>query len=255
MLTISRQTTGDTVTSPPGTADPAREAPAEADGVDTADDSAPGSPTAAAEARAEAAGRDGQEIAPPVRRRRTGRQRRAGHRLTLMDRLDNFVSRLSTRNNFWHRVCSLIWLPYAFRSGIRMKRIDAETFTAVLPFRRFNKNWYNAMAGAALLGNSEIAGGMWVFGQAGGRYTVVCKRLEYNFLRPCFGPAMYRITPREDMAALVTSGDEFNVTVDMEITQAITKPSAKERRVGRAAATFHVTPKAHQKRKGRSRRG
>ena len=254
------------MSSPPGTAESALARAAEADRADSAEGaSAPATPStssagagpadAPAQAPGGATGRDGQEIAPPVRPPRKRRRRRAGAGLTLMDRLDNFVSRLSTRNNFWHRVCSLIWLPYAFRSGIRMKRVDRETFTAVLPFRRFNKNWYNAMAGAALLGNSEIAGGMWVFGQAGGRYTVVCKRLEYNFLRPCFGPAMYRITPREDLAALVASGDEFNVTVDMEITQAITKPGASERRVGRAAATFHVTPKLHQKRKGRSIRG
>ncbi|MCA9288194.1 MAG: hypothetical protein KDA05_06405, partial [Phycisphaerales bacterium] len=63
---------------------------------------------------------------------------------SLLDRIDAFISRLSTRNNFWHRVCSMIWLPYAFRSGIQMKRVDATTFTAVLPFRRFNRNWYNA---------------------------------------------------------------------------------------------------------------
>ncbi len=67
---------------------------------------------------------------------------------TLMDRMDAFISRLSTRSNFWHRVCSIIWLPYAARSGIRMKRVDENTFSAVLPFTRFNKNWYNAMAGA-----------------------------------------------------------------------------------------------------------
>ena len=34
------------------------------------------------------------------------------------NRLDDFISRLSTKNNFWHRVCSLIWLPFAWRSGI-----------------------------------------------------------------------------------------------------------------------------------------
>src|SRR5262249_40888542 len=123
-------------------------------------------------------------------------------RRTMMDRVDRFISRLSTRNNFWHRVCSLIWLPYAFRSGIRMKRIDAKTFSAVLPFRRFNRSWYNAMAGAALLANSEVAGGMYVFGMCGGEFTVVCKNLEYRFLRPCYGPALYRISPREDIKAL-----------------------------------------------------
>ena len=63
-----------------------------------------------------------------------GAARAPAAKRTFMDRLDAYVSRLSSRNNFWNRVCSLIWLPYAFKSGIRMKRIDSSTFTAVLPF-------------------------------------------------------------------------------------------------------------------------
>lgn len=169
---------------------------------------------------------------------------------TLMDRMDTYVSKLSTRNNFWHRVCSMIWLPYAFKSGIRMKRVDDQTFAAELPFRRFNRNWYNAMAGAALLANSEVAGGMYVFGMAGGEYTVVCKELSYKFLRPCMGPALYKIQPKEDLKALVASGKEFNITLDLDIVQAIGRGD-KERRVGKCEATFHVTPKLHQKDKGR----
>jgi len=203
------------------------------------------------------------------------------------DHIEAFVSRLGSRNNFWHRVTSMIWLPYAFRSGIRMKRVDETRFTARLPFTRFNKNWYNAMAGAALLGNSEIAGGMYVFGICGGDYTVVCKQLSYRFLRPCFGPAEYRITPQEDIRELVNRGGEFNITIDMDIVQMIPTMVGKrvgkesrtlrrarrkaagdgpgpsenprdraarierlkrrEKRVGRATATFHVTPKAHQR--------
>jgi hypothetical protein len=195
---------------------------------------------------------------------------------TMMDRIDAFVSRLSTKNNFWHRVCSMIWLPYAFKSGIQMKRLDDTTFRAVLPFRRFNRNWYNAMAGAALLGNSEIAGGSYVFGFVGADYTVVCKHLEYTFKRPCFGPAEYRITPREDIAAHIATGKEFNITLDMDIVQLVPSYAKKERkklkdkpksertlkerlggrekRVGHCAATFHVTPKQHQKDKGRTYR-
>lgn len=194
-----------------------------------------------------------------------------------MDRIDAFVSRLSTRNNFWNRVCSMIWLPYAFKSGIQMKRVDDRTFRAVLPFRRFNRNWYNAMAGAALLGNSEIAGGSYIFGFCGGDYTVVCKHLEYTFKRPCFGPAEYRITPTESIDDLIGAGGEFNVTLEMEIVQLVptyakserrkarSKPKGernlrerlggREKRVGRCNATFHVTPKAHQKDKGRTYRG
>lgn len=166
-----------------------------------------------------------------------------------MERVEAYVSKLSTKNNFWHRACSLIWLPFAFRSGIKMKRLDEKTFTAVLPFRRFNRNWYNAMAGAALLGNSEIAGGMYVFGVCGGDYTVVCKHLEYKFLRPCFGPAVYKITPRENIQELLAHKGEFNITIDLDINQAINKLGEKEKRVGRCTATFHVTPKLHQKSK------
>jgi hypothetical protein len=168
---------------------------------------------------------------------------------TFAERAEAFISRLSTRNRFWQVVCSKIWLPLAFKSGIRMKKIDASTFTAVLPFRRFNRNWYNAMAGGALLANSEIAGGMYVFGRCGGDYTVVCKNLEYKFLRPCYGPAIYKITPRENLDALVATGKEFNITIDMNIVQGIGKKHDRERRVGVCTAAFHVTPKAHHKAK------
>jgi hypothetical protein len=167
---------------------------------------------------------------------------------TLMDRLDAFVSRLSTRSNFWHRVCSIIWLPYAARSGIKMKRVDEHTFSAVLPFTRFNKNWYNAMAGAALLGNSEIAAGMYVFGFCGGEYTVVCRHLDYRFLRPCLGPAIYRITPRENIQDLLASKKEFNITLDMDVLQQFAgRKKGREYRVGRCVVEFHVTPKTQVK--------
>lgn len=183
--------------------------------------------------------------------------------LTLYERVEAFISKLSTRNTFWNRACSLIWLPYAFHSGIKMAS-DETTHRAILPFRRFNRNWYNAMAGAALLGNTEIAGGNYIFKVCGGDYTVVCKNLEYRFLRPCLGPAEYRMTPLEDINELVASGKEFNIAIRMDVVQVlapISKKSlmekdtikhARAKRVGRCTATFHVTPKAHHKaKKGR----
>ncbi len=203
------------------------------------------------------------------------------YKRTLTERLEAYVSRLSTKNNFWHRVCSLVWLPYAFNSGIRMRRLDGNTFTAVLPFRRFNKNWYNAMAGAALLANSEIAGGMYLFAKVGEGYTVVCKELTYKFLRPCLGPAVYRVEPLGQIDDLIAAGNEFNVEVELTVYQARLLPGARksrrgkraakavpvsaasaapefteaepagkgerEIRVGRVRAVFHVTPKRHHK--------
>jgi hypothetical protein len=180
--------------------------------------------------------------ARPIPRIPTSRMQR------LYDRIEAFVSRLSMRDNFWNGICSLVWLPLAFFSGIRMKELDQNSFVAraVLPFRRFNRNWYRAMAGGALLANSEIAGGSYVFGIAGANCTVVCKQLSYTFLRPCFGPAVFRIQAREDIKALLATGKEFNITLDIEVQQQ-GRPGEKDRRVGKCEATFHVTPKVHHK--------
>jgi len=202
---------------------------------------AAGQPKTAAILDPAATGAIGPVAPARIRRKRNG----------FMAWLEAAISRLSTRNNFWQRVCSLIWLPYAFRSGIRMKRLDASTFTAVLPFRRFNRNWYNAMAGAALLANSEIAGGMYLFAEVGADFTVVCKELKYRFLRPCFGPAVYRVKPLQDLKALAGAGSEFNIDIELDILQQrlpvphlrASKPR-REIRVGKCHAVFHVTPKA-----------
>ncbi|HEY5653987.1 MAG TPA: hypothetical protein VIR63_06435 [Pontiella sp.] len=174
---------------------------------------------------------------------------------SLYEKAEEFVSNLSTKNTFWNRLCSLIWLPYAYHSGIKMDESEGSS-RAILPFRRFNKNWYNAMAGAALLGNSEIAGGNWIFKYCGGKYTVVCKHLEYRFLRPCIGPAEYQITPMEDINELIASGKEFNLKVRMDIVQMLSPVMKKKlgskgrpKRVGRCIATFHMTPKVHHKAK------
>ena len=181
------------------------------------------------------------------RQRRQSSRRERSPKKTFWDRLEAFASKLSTRNNFWHSVCSLIWLPYAWKSGIKMAKSDPGQFSYILPFRRFNKNWYNAMAGAALLGNSEVAGGMYIFKLVGKDYTVVCKELNYKFLRPCFGPAVYRVLPDDTIGEKVRTGGEFNVPLTINIFQPPSKPSEKEKRVGRCKAVFHVAPKTHHR--------
>lgn len=167
--------------------------------------------------------------------------------LTFLEKTEAFLTRLSTKNNFWHRVCSLIWLPFAFRSGISMRRITHDRFTAVLPFKRSNRNFYNAMAGAALLGNSEVAAGMFLFKHCGSDYAVVCKNMQYRFLRPCYGPAVYNVKDAEDvrnqLIEQMNFGKEFNIEFTMNITQTLQKRD-KEVRVGRCIITFHCTPKS-----------
>ena len=166
---------------------------------------------------------------------------------TFWERVEAYITRLSTKNNFWHRVCSLIWLPFAFRSGISMRRISRDRFTAVLPFKRSNRNFYNAMAGASILGNSEVAAGMFLFRHCGSDYAVVCKNMSYKFLRPCYGPAVYNVRDAEHVATELNNQmsmrKEFNIEFIMDITQILHK-RGREVRVGRCDITFHCTPKS-----------
>jgi acyl-coenzyme A thioesterase PaaI-like protein len=199
-------------------------------------------PPAPAAALASSTGEPGKAAA--IKQRYVAPRRRSDR---LWDRIEAFISRLSARDNFWNSIISFIYLPLAFFSGIKMKKLDTDTFTAVLPFRKFNRNFYNAMAGGALLANAEIAGGMYVFGVCGADYTVVCRHLEYKFLRPCVGPAVYRVTPQGDLKQLIEAGTEFNITVDMDISQQTFRAQDRDRRVGKCVATFHVTPKAQAK--------
>lgn len=162
-------------------------------------------------------------------------------------RFEAWIEQQAHKRPWVQRLCSRIWLPVAFHSGIAMKKLDRNTFSYVLPFKRFNRNWYNAMAGAALVGNSEVAAGMFLFGELGGEWTIVCKQIQYRFLRPCFGPAIYRVVSSDDLKGLVETGREFNINLQMEILQQVDggaeKEKGRKRRVGACDVTFHCTPK------------
>ncbi len=168
-------------------------------------------------------------------------------------RFEAWVERLAYKYKIIRKITSRLYLPIAFHSGLTMKKLDPHRFTYVLPFRRFNRNFYDAMAGAALIANSEIAAGMFLFGELGGQWTVVCKHITYRFLRPCLGPAIYNVSPLDDVKALLQAGVEFNIDLTLEILQQV---SGKKRhpRVGRCEVTFHCAPKGPEGNRGLSRR-
>ena len=169
---------------------------------------------------------------------------------SLWDRIEARLSRLSTRNNFWYRACSLIWLPFAFKSGITFKRKENHRFRATLPFKRSNRNFYNAMAGAALLGNSEVAAGMFLFPHVGSDYICVCKEMKYKFLLPCHGPATYEVIDSEkvqsDAKKLASEGKAFNIPFEMIVSQ-IKRGRKKNTKVGKFSITFHCRPKSEDR--------
>ncbi len=57
------------------------------------------------------------------------------------------------------------------------------------------------------------------------------------------------MNPREDIQKLLATGQEFNITLDLDITQQMSGLGQRDKRVGKCQATFHVTPKAQQKAK------
>ncbi|MEY2714876.1 MAG: hypothetical protein RIT24_1219, partial [Planctomycetota bacterium] len=90
----------------------------------------------------------------------------------------------------------------------------------------------------------EVAAGMYLFTVCGGDYTVVCKEMQYRFLRPCFGPAVYRVVKSEDVEEKVKKGGEFNVALELEIYQQKIVAGKDEILVGRCNIVFHCTPKS-----------
>ena len=53
---------------------------------------------------------------------------------------------------------------------------------------------------------------------------------------------------------MLAKGGEFNLTLDLDISQQSLKSGERDRRVGRCEATFHVTPKSQFKRQKLKRR-
>ena len=72
-------------------------------------------------------------------------------------------------------------------------------------------------------------------------------------MRPCLGPAVYRVIDSEDLDAKVALGGEFNVALTMEIYQQLHRPG-KELLVGRCNITFHCTPKSMVRERAERRR-
>jgi hypothetical protein len=67
--------------------------------------------------------------------------------------------------------------------------------------------------------------------------------MKYRFLRPCLGPAIYRVVKSEDVEEKVKAGGEFNVALELEVYQQQIVKKSQEVLVGRCDITFHCTPK------------
>jgi len=166
---------------------------------------------------------------------------KAGWWTTNYRKLEEWLSIKCFNNNGWYKVLTTIYLPLAAKSGMKLGRWDGDVYETILPFKKFNKNWYNAMAGAAILANTEIAGGMAIFKEVGEKYLVVCKELNYKFRLPCQTMAIYRVKILDDLKELVRTKPEFNLRMEIDVMAEIKN---KRRKVGTSLVTFHITSKS-----------
>ncbi|MDA7506049.1 hypothetical protein N9F44_00470 [Akkermansiaceae bacterium] len=156
-------------------------------------------------------------------------------------KVEQRLSNLCFNNNFWYKVLTTIYLPLAAKSKMMLGKQVGDVYETTLPFKRFNKNWYDAMAGAALLANTEVAGGMAIFKQVGEKYTVVCKEMHYKFRLPCQTDAIYRVKVLDDVKKLMRIKPEFNVLMQIDVMAEIKN---KMRKIGSSTITFHVAAKS-----------
>ena len=136
------------------------------------------------------------------------------------------ISKLSTAKNFWHRVCSFIWLPYAFRCGIRMQKLDARDLHRRAPLPSLQPQLVQRDGRRRRSATPRSP--------AGSTSSIWRRRLhgrvqaaELPLPAPCFGPAVYQVVPKGDVDALVAEGGEFNIEIQLNVYQQLKKPGER----------------------------
>ncbi|MBT1450616.1 hypothetical protein KJ365_06945 [Glaciecola sp. XM2] len=160
--------------------------------------------------------------------------------IPLPPKLEKYFNRLSIKSRFFNRVLSFFFMPFVHKSGLKMNFVE-DDYYAILPKRRINTNWYGTMAGGAILGNSELAAGSYLFMLSKGEYRMICTRLNYRFLLPSLDSIMYKAyVDLEELAEKIKAGGKFNIDMTLKVFR-INNDKAG-RRIGSGTISFHMWP-------------
>lgn len=97
------------------------------------------------------------------------------------------------------------------------------------------------MAGGAILGNSELAAGSYLFMLSKGEYRMICTSLNYRFLLPSIDAIMYKaFVDLEELADKIKTGDKFNIEMTIKVFR--TSKNKATRRIGSGTISFHMWP-------------
>lgn len=160
--------------------------------------------------------------------------------IPLTPKLEKFFNRLSIKSRFFNRLLSFFFMPFVHKSGLKMNFVE-DDYYAILPKRRINVNWYGTMAGGAILGNSELAAGSYLFMLSKGEYRMICTSLNYRFLLPTIDAIMYKASvDLEELTEKLKSGGKFNIEMTIKVFR--TKKNKATRRIGSGTISFHMWP-------------
>jgi hypothetical protein len=160
--------------------------------------------------------------------------------IPLTPKLEKYLNKLSMKSNFVNKLLSFFFMPFVYKSGLKMNFVE-DDYHAILPKRRMNVNWYGSMAGGAILGNSELAAGSYLFMLSKGEYRMICTRLNYRFLLPSLDAIMYKAhVDLEELREKIKAGGKFNI--DMTIKVFRTNKNKAGRRIGSGTISFHMWP-------------
>ncbi|MGH1471660.1 MAG: hypothetical protein ACRBCS_10735 [Cellvibrionaceae bacterium] len=154
--------------------------------------------------------------------------------------LEKKLNRASMKKPWINRLLSFFFMPLVHKSGLKIN-FDPNNYFALLPKKRFNINWYGTVAGSAILGNSELAAGSYLFMLTKGNYRMICKQLEYKFLLPSTEDIIFKTTiDEDDLNQKVATGEKFNISMTIKAFRAKNKLPGK--RIGSGIISFHVWP-------------
>ncbi|EGG92902.1 hypothetical protein IMCC1989_2248 [gamma proteobacterium IMCC1989] len=156
-------------------------------------------------------------------------------------RLERALNKATIRSPFLRWLLSFVFLPLAWRFGMRIN-YSLENFFVEVPHKKLVRNTYGTVGGAALLANLELAAGSYLFMRTDGGHRMVCRNVTYRFMLPSSNGLHFKVEPmnEEDLEASIQSGKPFNTSLKVKVFSRGKQSGKPERCIGRGEVRFHL---------------
>ncbi|MGO4999534.1 hypothetical protein ACEN2G_08320 [Oceanisphaera sp. W20_SRM_FM3] len=157
-------------------------------------------------------------------------------------RLERALNQATIKSPILRWLLSFLFLPMVCRFGMRIN-YSADNFYVEVPHKRFNRNAYGTIGGAALLANLELAAGSYLFMRTDGGHRLVCRNISYRFRLPSNNGLHFKVEPiSQDIEEGIKSNKPFNAELKVNVYTRGDAPGKPGHRIGRGEVTFHLWP-------------